>query len=53
MNEIDNITLNCFANKQQYEHVMKKNDFHNDKQFLSDPAFCISLIRSGAPVSAK
>ena len=39
MNEIDNITLNCFANKQQYEHVMKKNDFHNDKQFLSDKKF--------------
>jgi len=39
MNEIDNITLNCFANKQQYEHVMKKNDFYNDKQFLSDKKF--------------
>ena len=39
MNEIDNITLNCFANKQQYEHVMKKNDYHNDKQFLSDKKF--------------
>ena len=39
MNEIDNITLNCFANKQQYEHVMKKNDFHKDKQFLLDKKF--------------
>ena len=39
MNEIDNITLNCFANKQQYEHIMKKNDFHNDKTFLSDQKF--------------
>ena len=39
MNEIDNITLNCFANKQQYEHVMKKNDSYNDKQFLSDKKF--------------
>ena len=39
MNEIDNITLNCFANKQQYEQIMKKNEFHNDKQFLSDKKF--------------
>ena len=39
MNEINNITLNCFANKQQYEHIMKKNDFHNDKTFLSEKKF--------------
>ena len=39
MNELDNITLNCFANKIQYDSIMKKNDHCNDNNLINDKKF--------------
>ena len=35
MNEIDNITLNYFANKSQYISILKKTEENNDKKFIN------------------
>ena len=34
MNEIDNITLEYFLNKSQYQGLLKKHDILNDKNFI-------------------
>ena len=39
MNEIDNITLNYFANKSQYISILKKTEETNDKKFINDKRF--------------
>ena len=39
MNELDNITLNCFANKIQYDSIMKKNEHCNDNNLINDKKF--------------
>ena len=39
MNELDNITLNCFANKIQYDSIMKKNEHCNDNNLMNDKKF--------------
>ena len=39
MNEIDNITLNYFANKSQYISILKKTEENNDKKFINDKKF--------------
>ena len=39
MNEIDNITLNYFANKSQYISILKKTEENNDKKFINDKRF--------------
>lgn len=39
MNEIDNITLEYFLNKSQYQGLMKKHDILNDKNFISEKKF--------------
>jgi len=39
MNEIDSITLSCFANKHQYDSAIKRSCVHNDKSFISDKKF--------------
>ncbi len=39
MNEIDSITLSCFANKHQYDSAIKRSCSHNDKSFISDKKF--------------
>ena len=39
MNPIDNITLTFFANKLQYEHVVKKKELFNNNEFTSDKKF--------------
>ena len=39
MNEIDNLTLEFFLNKSQYQTLLKKHDIFNDRQFLSDKRF--------------
>ena len=39
MNEIDNITLEYFLNKSQYQGLIKKHDILNDKNFISEKKF--------------
>lgn len=39
MNELDNITLNCFANKIQYNNIIKNNEHCNDNIFMNDRKF--------------
>ena len=39
MSDIDNITLSCFANKSQYDTILKKNEYENSKQYNSDAKF--------------
>ena len=39
MNEIDNITLEYFLNKSQYQGLIKKHDILNDKKFISEKKF--------------
>lgn len=39
MNEIDNITLNFFANKAQYDSILKKTEGGSNKQYNSDVKF--------------
>jgi hypothetical protein len=39
MNEIDNITLNFFANKSQYDSILKKTECGSNKQYNSDVKF--------------
>ena len=39
MNPIDNITLTLFANKSQYEHVIKKKELFNNNEFSLDKKF--------------
>lgn len=39
MSEIDNITLNYFINKAQYDNILKKNEDFTDKQYKSDAKF--------------
>jgi hypothetical protein len=39
MNEIDNITLNFFANKSQYDSILKKTEYGSNKQYNSDVKF--------------
>jgi len=39
MSEIDNITLNYFINKAQYDNIFKKNEDFTDKQYKSDAKF--------------
>ena len=39
MNQIDNITLKFFANKLQYDYVLKKNELFNNNAFYSDKKF--------------
>jgi len=39
MNELDNITLNGFANKTQYDNIMKKNEHCNDINLINDTKF--------------
>ena len=39
MNEIDNITLEYFLNKSQYQELVKKRDIFNDKNFKSEKKF--------------
>lgn len=39
MNEIDNITLEYFLNKSQYQGLLKKHDILNDKNFISEKRF--------------
>ena len=33
MNEMDNLTLEFFMNKSQYQGLIKKHDIFNDKNF--------------------
>ena len=39
MNELDNITLNCFANKTQYNSIIKRNEHSNDNNLINDKKF--------------
>ena len=39
MSEIDNITLNYFANKSQYVNVLKKTEISRDKKFKTNKKF--------------
>ena len=39
MNEIDNITLEYFLNKSQYQGLIKKHDILNYKNFISEKKF--------------
>jgi len=39
MNDIDNITLEYFLNKSQYQGLIKKHDILNDKNFISEKKF--------------
>ena len=39
MNEINNITLEYFLNKSQYQELVKKRDIFNDKNFKSEKKF--------------
>jgi hypothetical protein len=39
MNEIDNITLNYFANKSQYDSILRKTEHVSNKQYNSDVKF--------------
>ena len=39
MNEIDNLTLEFFMNKSQYQGLIKKHDLFNDKKFISEKKF--------------
>jgi hypothetical protein len=39
MNNINSLTLECFLNKSQYQHVLTKQELFNDKQFVSDKRF--------------
>ena len=39
MNEIDSITLNYFANKSQYDSILKRTESGSDKQYKNDIKF--------------
>ena len=39
MNEIDNMTLQYFINKGQYDTLLKKNNAQYDKLYASDKKF--------------
>jgi hypothetical protein len=39
MNEIDSITLNYFANKSQYDSILKRTEYGSDKQYKNDIKF--------------
>jgi hypothetical protein len=39
MSEIDNITLNYFANKSQYVNILKKTEISKDKKFKTNKKF--------------
>lgn len=39
MNEIDNITLNCFVNKTQYENIIKKKGGYDNINLNKDKKF--------------
>jgi hypothetical protein len=39
MSEIDNITLNYFANKAQYVNILKKTEISRDKKFKTNKKF--------------
>ena len=39
MSEIDNITLNYFANKSQYVNILKKTEISRDKKFKTNKKF--------------
>lgn len=39
MNEIDSMTLSYFANKSQYDSILKKAEYETDKQYKNDTKF--------------
>ena len=39
MNYLDNITLEYFTNKTQYENILKKNDTSNDRYYAKNKKF--------------
>ena len=39
MNYLDNITLEYFTNRTQYETILKKNDINNDKYYTKNKKF--------------
>jgi len=39
MNEIDNMTLQCLTNKNQYDMLLKRNSTNIDNTYLSDKRF--------------
>ena len=39
MSDIDNITLNYFSNKSQFNSILKKTELMNDKKFITDKKF--------------